>query len=123
MNNQFVVSRRKVRASRVVSLIVLVLILGGLRGCSLVSNPGNVLTDNLSEPLKGATAAKVDINTGAGNLVIDRLPGGEQLLASGTLQYLENQGLPTRSVNTSNGQADGAKVLASGTLEYFEHQG
>jgi DUF4097 and DUF4098 domain-containing protein YvlB len=65
----------------------------------------NVLTYNLSEPLNGATTAKVDINTGAGNLTIDKLTGGEQLLASGTLQYLENQGLPTRSVNTSNGQA------------------
>jgi len=65
----------------------------------------NVLTDKLSEPLNGATTAKVDINTGAGNLSIDQLTGGEQLLAGGTLQYLENQGLPTRSMNTSNGQA------------------
>ena len=70
-----------------------------------------VLTDNLSEPLNGATAAKVDINAGDGNLTIDQLTtggqltDGEQVLASGTLQYLENQGLPTRSVNTINGQA------------------
>jgi hypothetical protein len=73
-----------------------------------------VLTHNLSEPLGGATTAKVDINTGAGNLTIDKLTGGEQLLASGTLQYLENQGLPTRSVNTSNGQAT-LTLRASGT--------
>ena len=59
----------------------------------------------LSEPLDGATTVKVDINAGDGNLTIDRLTGGEQVLASGTLQYLENQGLPTRSVNTNNGQA------------------
>ena len=64
-----------------------------------------VLTHNLSEPLNGATTAKVDINTDTGNLTIDKLAGGEQVLASGTLQYLENHGLPTRSVNTSNGQA------------------
>jgi hypothetical protein len=64
-----------------------------------------VLTHNLSEPLNGATTAKVDINTDTGNLTIDKLAGGEQVLASGTLQYLESQGLPTRSVNTSNGQA------------------
>jgi len=73
-----------------------------------------VLTYNLSEPLGGATTAKVDINTGAGNLTIDKLTGGEQLLASGTLQYLENQGLPTRSVNTSNGQVT-LTLRASGT--------
>ena len=65
----------------------------------------NVLTDNLSEPLNGATTAKVDINSGDGNLTIDRLTGGEQVLASGTLQYFEKQGLPTRTVNSSNGQA------------------
>ena len=65
----------------------------------------NVLTHNLSEPLNGATTVKVEISAGDGNLTIDRLAGGEQVLASGTLQYLENQGLPTRSVNRSNGQA------------------
>jgi hypothetical protein len=65
----------------------------------------NVLTDNISEPLNGATTAKVDINAGDSNLTIERLTGGEQVLASGTLQYLENQGLPIRTLNTSNGQA------------------
>jgi hypothetical protein len=65
----------------------------------------NILTHNLSEPLNGTKTAIVDINTGAGNLTIDRLTGDEQVFASGTLQYFEKQGLPTRSVNTSNGQA------------------
>jgi hypothetical protein len=64
-----------------------------------------VLTHNLSEPLNGATTAKVDINVGDGNLTIDRLAGGEQVLASGTLQYLPNQGVPTRTLNSSNGRA------------------
>lgn len=65
----------------------------------------NVLTENLSEPLNGTTTAKVDINTGTGNLLVDRLTGGEQLLASGTLQYLEDQSPPTRTVSSANGQA------------------
>ena len=65
----------------------------------------NLLTDNLSEPLNGATAAKVDINAGTGNVTIDKLAGGEQVLAGGTLQYFEKQGLPTRILNFSNGQA------------------
>ena len=65
----------------------------------------NVLTNNLSEPLNGATTARVDIHAGDGNLTIDRLTGGEQLLASGTLQYLENQDLPARTLIASNGQA------------------
>jgi len=73
----------------------------------------NVLTENFSEPLSGATTAKVDINASDGNLTIDRLTGGEQVLASGTLQYLEKQGLPARTLNTSNGQA-ALKLKASG---------
>ncbi len=65
----------------------------------------NMLTENLSEPLGGATTARVDINAGDGNLTINRLTGGEQMLVGGTLQVFENQGLPTRTLVSSNGQA------------------
>lgn len=65
----------------------------------------NILTDNLSVPLSDATIARVDINSDSGNLTIDKLTGGEQVLAAGTLQYFENQGVPTRSVSSDNGQA------------------
>jgi hypothetical protein len=65
----------------------------------------NVLTDKLSEPLNGATTARVDIHAGDGNLTIDGLYGGEQVLASGTLQYFENRGRPTRTLLSNNGQA------------------
>ena len=64
-----------------------------------------VLTDNVSEPLNGATTAKVDINAGNGNLTVDQLTGGEQVLATGTLEYMEGQALPTRTLTSSNGQA------------------
>ena len=64
----------------------------------------NVLTHNLSEPLNGATSAKVDINSDTGHLTIDKLIGGEQVLASGTLQYFD-QDPPTRTRSSSNGQA------------------
>ena len=65
----------------------------------------NVLTDTLLEPLNGATAVKVDINAGTGNLTIDKLTGSEQVLASGTLEYLEEQGPPPRTLKSSNGEA------------------
>lgn len=65
----------------------------------------NVLTDKLSEPLAGTKTAKVEVDIADGNLTIDKLSDGEQVLAKGTLQYLEKQGLPTRSVQVSNGQA------------------
>jgi hypothetical protein len=66
----------------------------------------NVLTGSFSEPLGGATTALVEVNAGDGNLTIDRLIGDELLLAGGTLQYFENQGQPTRTLNVSNGQAN-----------------
>jgi hypothetical protein len=64
----------------------------------------NLLTNQLSEPLNGATTARIDIHAGDGNLTIDGLNGGEQVLASGTLQYFENRGRPTRSLVSDNGQ-------------------
>lgn len=64
-----------------------------------------ILTYNLLEPLCEATTAKVDIDTASGNLTIDTLTEGEPLLASGTLEYVENQQMPTRSVDISNGRA------------------
>jgi hypothetical protein len=64
-----------------------------------------VLTHNLSEPLNGTKTATVDINTDSGNLTIDWLTGGEHVLASGTLQYFEKQGLPIQTLCSSNGQA------------------
>jgi predicted membrane protein len=71
----------------------------------MVANAGNVLTENLSEPLNDVTTAKIDVDTGTGNLTIDRLTGGEQLLAGGTLQYFENLGQPTRTLVSFLGQA------------------
>jgi hypothetical protein len=65
----------------------------------------NLIIDSLSEPLNGATTEKVDISSGTGHLTIDGLTSSEQLLASGILQYFEKQGVPTRTLNTSNGQA------------------
>lgn len=65
----------------------------------------NLLIDKLSAPLGGAKTAKVDINTDIGNLAIDKLTGGEQVLASGTLEYFEKQGPPARSVSSDNGEA------------------
>jgi hypothetical protein len=44
-----------------------------------------LLTYTLSEPLAGAAAAKFDISTESGNLLIDVLAGGEPVLASSAL--------------------------------------
>ena len=64
-----------------------------------------IFTDTFSEPLNGATTARVEISAGDGNLTIDPLIDGELLLASGTLQYLEKQGAPTRTLVSRDDQA------------------
>jgi hypothetical protein len=63
----------------------------------------NLLTDNLLEPVGGATAATVDIHSGSGNLTIDQLAGDQPVLASGTLEYSERQGPPTKSLSADPG--------------------
>ncbi len=65
----------------------------------------NLHTYDLSEPLGSATAARINIDNGDGNMTIDGLTGGEPVLASGTLEYLEKQGLPARTLDANNGQA------------------
>jgi hypothetical protein len=96
-----------VGSRRVVRVIVIALLLGVVIGFAYWgSTPGgDILAADLAAPLNGATTAKVDIDAGTGHLAIDRLATGEQALASGTLQYLKSQGVPSRSLNASNGQA------------------
>ena len=64
-----------------------------------------LFADKLSEPLNGARTAKFYIHVGDGNLAIEQLTSGEPVLANGTLQYLENQGIPSRTLIVSNSEA------------------
>lgn len=86
-------------------LIIALLLPGALAGCSSNGADSNLYTQDLFEPLGEVTTAKFDVNAGTGNLTIDRLTGGEPLLAGGSLEYLESQGVPTRSLTTINDQA------------------
>lgn len=61
-------------------------------------------TYRLSMPLSGATTASIDINTMDGNLKIDT--PDEPELASGDLQYLENQEPPSILVPMNGSHAD-----------------
>ena len=79
----------------------------------------NVLTENFSEPLNAARTAKMDIHVGDGNLVIDRLAGSEQVLVSGTLEYLEKQGIPTRTLESSNDTAILSLKAGRGAQPWF----
>ena len=65
----------------------------------------NLLTDDLSAPLNGATTATIEIDTGTGNLTVDELPEGTQVLASGALQYFEKQGRPTEFFSAEGSKA------------------
>lgn len=63
-----------------------------------------VMIYNLSEPLPGGSEARIEIDAVDGNLQIDALPGGAEL-ASGTLEYLENQQPPSRSMKSTGRKA------------------
>jgi hypothetical protein len=97
------------------TIILLVLLCGAIGGITILGNNAGeeVLTQTLSESLGVATTARFDFNVGTGNLTIDRLSGGEQLLASGTLEYLESQGRPTGTVDM-NGHLYTLTLKASG---------
>ncbi len=114
-------SRVKLRGLLVASLIILGLLLIAMVIITIWSNDmsGNLMTHTLSEPLDGMTTAKVSINPGDGNLEIDSLTGGEQILAGGSLQYFEKQGLPNRSVVIMNGQASFTLEPGGGRQPWF----
>ena len=65
----------------------------------------DLLTQRLAEPLNDTETALVDIDSEVGAVTIDRLAGGERLLASAALQYFESQGPPTRTIRSREGQA------------------
>lgn len=58
----------------------------------------------LEEPLDGVKTARVVIDVSDGNLLIDRLDGG-QALVRGDLQFLEGQNPPIHSVERNGDQA------------------
>jgi DUF4097 and DUF4098 domain-containing protein YvlB len=101
MNNLFAGS------SILVWVIVIILLIGAAVGFVFKGpNSGSkVLSADFSAPLNGATSAKIDLSSASGNLTVDRISGNDQELANGTVQYVESQGAPTQTLNTSGGQA------------------
>jgi hypothetical protein len=108
-------------ATWIIGGIILVLLVGA--GIGFVYSKNNqeskILINNLSVPLNGATAAKIDLNAGSGNLMIDRLSNYENLLASGALQYTENLGVPARTLTTNNGQTTLTLTKSNGAQTGF----
>lgn len=64
----------------------------------------NLFADEFSEPINGETRALIDIHAGDGNLTVDGLSRGEQVLASGRLEYSEDQGSPNRRLEVKDGE-------------------
>lgn len=105
MENKSVGSKKKGLKALIIVLAVIILIVGAVVGFTFLGKKaqGDLLTQKLSEPLDGATSAKVTIDPSDGNLTIDKNTGSEQMLASGTLQYFEKIGVPISSVTANNG--------------------
>lgn len=99
-------SKGKVRLPWVILSVLVVLVILALAGFTVLGNvaSGNRLTHTMSEPLGDVTSAKVDINSGDGNLIIDG-QADKQVLVSGALEYLEKNGLPVWSVSTFSDKA------------------
>jgi hypothetical protein len=115
MEASMVSKKRKVWVILVPTIILLILVLAAVVVMTVLANnaSGKVLTQTLSESLGDATATRFDFNVGTGNLTIDRLAGGEPLLASGELQYLEGQDRPAATVDM-NGHLYTLTLKASG---------
>jgi hypothetical protein len=75
----------------------------------------NLLTDDLSAPLNGATTASIEIDTGTGNLTVDDVPPGTQVLASGALQYFEKE-FSTIDIAALAGQPHNTVVAIAGVV-------
>ena len=121
MENVSVHSRSKGRGLLIALGIILGLLFITMVAITIWRNTmnGNLLTYTLVEPLDGMTTAMVSVNPGDGNLEIDTLTGGEQILAGGTLQYFEKQGPPNRSMVIMNGQANLTLEPGSGKQSWF----
>ncbi len=116
MNTRNVISHR----NNPIFLAALFIISLLLASCAAGQANSNVRTQELAEPLGAVTAAQFDINAGTGNLTLDGLTGSEPLLAGGSLEYLEGQSLPDRSLITNNDQAV-LKWAAVGALKTGFH--
>lgn len=105
MKNKNAGSKKKGLLILVILLIVVLLLAGTIAGLTYsgMKAAGDLLSKTFSEPLDGATSAKVILDQGDGNLVLEKNSGSEQVLASGTLQYFEKTGAPLSSLATSNG--------------------
>jgi hypothetical protein len=104
---------------KILAITLILLLCAGFVACSEGNQHGSelpvkkgentmvnkVLTKNISEPLNGANGAIIEINCGTGHLTIDKLNADDQALAKGTVQYLQNQGVPNQSFETKDGQA------------------
>ena len=103
MEASVVSKKNKVWITLIPTIILLVLLCSAVVGFNFWGNNAGdkVLTQDLSESLGDTTAARFEFNVGTGNLTIDRLADSEQLLASGTLQYLESRGRSTRTLDMS----------------------
>jgi hypothetical protein len=99
-------SKRRFPALLAIGLILLVLLLGVVATLLLApADGGKLFTQERSEPLNDVKSAKIDIDAGTGNLTIDGLNANVPLLASATLEYLENHAAPAWTVEAFNDQA------------------
>lgn len=125
---------KQLRCGTLLLATIIFLFLGAVGGCAYIStNSGSdlsgilggatmankTLVDNISEPLNGASNAKFEITTASGNLTIDRHSGGEAVLATGALEYLDGLEPPRRSLTVDNSEATLALTGSGARKSWF----
>lgn len=105
MKNKNVSSKKKGPRILIILLIAIIMLIGAIAGLTYLGKKaaGDLVSWTFSEPLDGATSAKVTINPDDGNLTVEKNTSSEQMLARGTLEYFEHNGAPLSSVTASNG--------------------
>jgi hypothetical protein len=100
-------SQRKGRLPWMMKMVILAFWLGTILGCSVLGGDagGSLLIQSLSQPLEGATGARLTLDPGDGNLTIDGAAVSGDVLVNGTLEYWEKIGPPESSMDADSEKA------------------
>lgn len=98
-------SKKKTPVILIILLIIVVLLVGAIAGLTYLDKQavGSLLSMPLAEPLNDTTSAEFSVDLADGNLNLEGNSSDKAMLAMGTLQYLENIGVPLSSSSTFNG--------------------
>lgn len=99
----------------IAAVLIVLFLIGAVVGVVFLLGPSQstLAMQELAEPLNAVHTSSLDLDLAEGNLAIDRLTGGEPLLAGGTMEYYEDGAMPTRTLTSMGGHASLALSVGS----------